>query len=213
MGDSLARRTLAEVLKASNEAHTQDMHVGLPGRIVSYDAAKQTADVECGVRLPLKGEFGEVVYEEFPIFPDVPIAWPRGGGFFITFPLAPEDPVFLVFSDVPMGEYLTTGKVSDPMDTRRHSSGYPMAIPGGASPDPKALTDASATKLVLGKDGATVQISIDGTTIQLGKGTADYLALATKVDNAIEALRVAVNGVGGALGPLPSVASTIVKGV
>lgn len=212
MADSLARRTLAEVLKAAMEAHTQDMHVSLPGRIVSYDAATQTADIECGVRLPLAGEFGEIVYDEFPVFPNVPIAWPKGGGFFLAFPLDKGDPVLLVFSDVAIGEYLSTGNVSEPMDARRHSSGYPVAIPGGASPDPRALADSSATKLILGKDGATVQISIDGTSICLGKGAADYVALASLVETHLTTLATAINALGGSIPlPLSSVAATKVK--
>lgn len=211
MSNALARRSLPEVLRAALEAHTEGMHVALPGRVVSYSAASQTAVVEAGVKLPLRGEFGEVVYESLPTFPDVPIAWPKGGGYYLTFPLAPGDPVLLVFSDVAAGEYLNTGEISEPADTRRHSLGYPVAIPGGASPDTKALTDASADALTLGKDGNPAQVKVKAGAIELGKDAASFVALATLVDAHLETLRAAVNSVGAVIPPLATVAATLVK--
>lgn len=213
---SLNRRSLPEVIRAALEAHTEGMHIALPGKVVSYDASKQTASVDCAVKLPLRGEFGEVVYESLPTFPDVPIAWHGGGGFFFSMPLVPGDPVLLVFSDIATGEYLNTGETSSPADTRRHSLGYPTAFPGAARPDTKALADASSTDLLAGKDGGTGQIRIKASSVELGKGATDYVALASLVDARITALQDKLDAVCTGLGvPILGVqsptAATLVK--
>jgi len=209
--DGLNRRSLPEVIRAAIEAQVEGMHVALPGKVVSYDAAKQTVSVDCAVKLPLKGQYGEVVYESLPTFPDVPVSWPAGGGYFLSMPLDAGDPVLLVFSDIACGEYLNDGVSSEPVDTRRHSLGYPVAIPGGARPDTKAAADASATALVLGKDGSDSQVRVTATGVELGKGATDLAALASVVDANLSTLRAAINSLGGALAVLPSVAATKVK--
>lgn len=223
--------SLAEIITAALDSRLEGMHVAIPGRVVKYypkgasGTGTASADVSPAVKLPLRaGEMGgEVSYESLPVFPDVPIAWPSGGGYFVAFPLEPEDPVMLVFSDVAIGDYLSSGKESEPLDTRRHSLGYPVAIPGGARPDPDALADAPTDGAIIGKDGAETQIKLTGTDISLGKGSTDFVALATPTEARLDAIVaelnkviVAVNGLvpGTAVSiapPTSDVAATLVK--
>lgn len=204
--------TLAEVVSGAIEARLEDCHVAIPGRVVRYYPERQTVDVAPAVKLPLRAgeQGGDVAYEDLPTWPDVPVAWPSGGGYFCAFPLAADDPVMLVFSDVAMGDYLTTGKESAPIDTRRHSLGYPIAIPGGARPDPKALKDASKDGAIIGKDNAQTQIKITGTDITVGKDATDYVALASKVATELTTIAAALKSAGIAYEP-KSVAATLVK--
>lgn len=170
-----------EVIQAALEAAQTEMHVALPGRVVSYDAAKQTAAVQPTVKLPLTTADGEVSYASLPTIPDVPVAWPSGGGFFVAFGLTVGDPVLLVFSDISPADYLATGEDSEPKDTRRHSLGYPIAMPGGARPDTKALKDAPSAGVVIGKDNDEEQILIDADGIKLGKTATVPVVLADKM--------------------------------
>jgi len=220
---------LTDILRASNEATLDGINVALPGIVVSYSAAKQTATVRPAVKVPRKvaGKFPSdetgITYQTLPDLPDVPIAWASGGGYVATFPLAANDPVMLIFSSVAFGEYMLSGKVSEPKDTRKHSLGYPIAIPGGARPDTKPILDASATEMVIGKDNGDPQVRIGATTITLGKGATDAVALASKVLTELQAIKTAYDGhthtaPGGATGvPIPllptpgSVASTLIK--
>lgn len=187
---------MSDVLEAYREAMQRNMHTAMPAVVVSYDAAAKTANVKPACWQPVKvtGEHPSdekgFTYVELPTIPDVPVAFPSGGGFYVVFPLQPGDAVFLVFSETPMGEYLLNGTVgAKPLDTRRHSLGYPMAIPGGARPDSKAIADSSATDLIVGKDGTDSQIKVSATDIQIGKGATEYVALATKTFNEIKSLR------------------------
>lgn len=213
--------SLQEIIQSAIASHADGVHVSLPGRVVSYNPTTQTAAVKPTVSVPIRTLEGAPSYEETPTIPDVPIAWPSGGGFLVALFLAPGDPVTLVFSDVAMGDYLATGNDADPLDTRRHSMGHPVAIPGGARPDPRALGDApSSPGVVIGLDGGEEQIRIDATQIKLGKTATDFVALASLADARIETLRVAINAVATAaavpppatlVAPLMSVAATIAK--
>jgi hypothetical protein len=123
--------------------------------------------------------------------------------------------VGLLFSEVATGEYLATGEDGTPADTRRHSLGYPCAIPGMFTPAPKALADVLTDAVVLGKDGAEGQIQIKGTEIKLGKTAVSFVALATLVDAELEKVRLTLNSKVDAGAPVPyarvSVAATVTK--
>jgi hypothetical protein len=212
--------SLQEIIHAAIASHADGVHVALPGRVVSYNPATQTAAVKPSVSIPIRTLEGAPSYEQTPTIPDVPVAWTSGGGCTIALFLAPGDPVMLVFSDVSMGDYLASGADADPLDTRRHSMGHPIAIPGGARPDPHALADApSSPGVVIGIDGADGQIRIDATGIKLGKTATDFVALAALVDARIETLRADLVAVAGAVPfavpditvPLASVSATLTK--
>jgi hypothetical protein len=219
---------LAEVVRASNAALRAGLHTSMPGVIKAYDPITKLADVQPVTRAPLSDpETGEADSEDLPVIPNVPVSFPRGGGWHLTFPMAVGDHVTLVFSESETGQWRTTGEVSDPVDHRRHSLGYPTAFPG-AHPDLDVLLDdvpaniITYGKLVLGKDvDPTQSIRIGPTGIEIGGLVPIPLALATPTVAALQALVTSVAGLLGAGGPafeatmaplLLAVAATIAKG-
>lgn len=218
--------SLPEIITAGLDARLDGVHVAIPGTVVKYypnshsGTGTASADIASGVKVPLRDAAGEIVYETLPTFPDVPINWPSGGGYFVAFPLDEGDPVQMIFNDIGIAEFLTNGVLSEPLDTRRHSLGYPTAMPGGARPDKKALKDSPIDGAIIGKDDAQTQIKITGEEIQIGKGASDFVALSTLVNARIETLRLAINALATAAGaPAPptltialaSVAATLAK--
>lgn len=193
----MREKTIVDVLHAHTRATMQGVHVAIPGRVSAYDVNTQTADIEAAIKMPHHiGEDGlEVGYEALPTFPAVPVAFLRGGGFFVALPMAAGDPVMLLFSEAAFGEYLTTGEISKPLDARKHSYGYPIAIPGGAAPEPKKLADAPIDGVVVGKDGSDLQIKVTELMITLGKGAADFVALGPAVDGKLKEMRTELNKV------------------
>jgi hypothetical protein len=181
--------SINEVIEQGIVSALRWLHVALPGRVKAYDKARGTADVEICVKLPTRTLQDLIYYFPLPTIPDVPVAWPSGGGYFVAMPLAVNDPVLLVFADIAMGEYLENADISDPVDTRRHSLGYPIAIPGGARPNPKALSDLPDDGVIVGKDGSDQQIKIDNSFISLGKGATDFAALASLVKSELQAIK------------------------
>lgn len=165
--------TLAEVIRGAIAGKLLDVHTALPGRVKTYDADKQVADVIPMVRGVIFTEDDEAVLEELPVIPNVPVSWPRGGGYSLQFPLAPGDHGLLVFNEACIAQWRVSGEMSEPGDLRRHDLSYPVFFPGIA-PDSGALPSCGSAAVL---DGPTI--------IRLGGTGADFVALSTKVDSAL----------------------------
>lgn len=197
--------SLVEVLDAHHDAQMEGLHTAMPARVLSFDPLTQTVSVEPQVKRVLQAENGETVYEALPNIDGVPVAFQRAGEFVFTFPIAKDDFVWLVFSESPLGEWRTTGQVSEPLDVRRHSLGYPMAYPG-VYPDTKPLLpftaptvgSVHASKMVVGKANGPERMIVGGGFVQVGDGVApDFAAMAAKVNANVSALVTAINNLIG----------------
>lgn len=190
----------AEIIRHAIKNRLADVRTSVPGIVKSYDAATQTCEVELAVRLPRAD--GEI--EELPPATDVPVSWPRGGGYFCTMPLQPGDAGLIVFSEVDFSEWRVTGGVADPPTTRRHGF-HAWFIPGGCA-DGHEIADVDPSKLVIGKDGGPV-MKIDAAGIELGASASAFVALADKVNEELgkiaDAFMSFVPGSGGASFGMP----------
>lgn len=173
--DDLSREDLAEL---ERRAFAEELHTALPGRVESYDAATQTADVRPMVRRALPNVAGGTTPEDMPIVRSVPVVWPRVGDWFLHMPLAPGDSVLLVCLERDPARWVRTGDISDPIDHRQHHLAHAVAIPG-LFPRSAALSGLPAGKLAIGRTGGPTA-TIDAVNIDLGG--AIKLALATLVE-------------------------------
>ena len=173
-GERLPYPAELDVLRARLEQHALEQHVALPGRVQSYDAATQTADVVPLVRHPVPQPDGSYALEDLPVVPSVPVVFPRTGRWMLTLPIVAGDTVQLLVNTAAIGHWRAgSGDVTDPGDLRRQHLAHAVAIPGLYARS-AALGHASATDLVLGDDqGTRVAIKPDGTvTITTGAGVA-----------------------------------------
>ena len=185
---------LAELIRMAIKQNQAELHVSLPGRIEAYDASQQTADIQPLLQRVLVDEDGdELDPETLPIIHDVPIAFPRGGGCFLSWPLAEGDLVQLFFIERSIDQYLGgDGEITKPLDYRMHNLSDAVAYPG-CYPKNLALADAHAENAVWGIDGG-LQIHVKSGEIDIGsENAADFVALAQKVFDEIDALRTTVN--------------------
>ncbi len=195
--------SLVDVVEDGMRTLAARIHTCLPARVVVYEPITNTIEAELAVKSPFFRGDGERDYDTFPVIPAVPVVWPRGGGYVMTLPLQPGDFVWLMFSEASLAEWRTTGQVSEPTDARRHSIGYPYAIPGAfpdvspLSPEPTQDIPNRTTKMVIGADGGNAQIVIDknplAPMIQIGRDASDFVALATLVQTALDAIRTWAN--------------------
>lgn len=226
--DPTSDPSLLEVMRAVIAAELREVHTTLPGVVTAYDPVTQRAHVQPVIRaVEPDGTFADR-----PVIPHVPVRFPYGKGFTLIWPLEPGDHVDLHFVDDDPSAWRNTGQMSDPLFLARHGM-FAYATPG-CRPDgknPNADGAASATRLVIGREGGSLQIRIDSTNIELGKAPTDYVALASKVDARLDEVAAYLESVkswaaahvhsaGGsgtpttALGDVsatPSVASTVVK--
>ncbi len=183
---------MAELLRVAGEYFTRDMWTALPGQVTRYDADKQMADVKPLVQDLVSTEDGDEFVEPIPVISNVPVRFPRAGGFYITMPVEKGDYCLLVFCSRSIDKYLEgTGNDTDPGDFRTHDLADAVAFMG-VGPFSSALReDGIGNNLVLGKEGGvSVHIKGDG-TIHLGsEDAADALALASKVKAELDAVKV-----------------------
>jgi len=186
------RITPAETYRRILDARLADLHTALPGRVRSYDAATQTADIEPMIKrgVPTGGEEDEVVLETLPVLPSVPVLFPSGGQCFVTFPLSVGDPVLLVFSERDTSQFRATGAVSDPGVPTMHGLSGAVAIPCAFGPRSAAMSGVSSTDLVLGRQSGLANITIKSGTAEVG-GSSDAAALASMVNRIVAAIRTA----------------------
>ena len=164
-----------EILQAASDRVRTTIHVGMPGVIVDYDPSTCTATVQLGVQ----AEQDDGSYETIPPLTDVPIEWPSGGGFSLTFPLAAGDPVNVRFSETDPAAFRRSGDVEQPDNVRRFGL-YAAAAPCGAYVDGKAPRAVSGKAVLTGPGG--VSVCLDGTLVNLGAdAAADFVALAAHV--------------------------------
>lgn len=178
------------------------MHTGLVCKVVAFNAERRTVDVDPVV----KQRYTTGEREAIGVLPNIPVGYPGGGGFALTFPVAKGDHVFVSFAERSIDEWLNKGGDEiEPRDLRRFSLSDGVAVamlesPGGTSPvDP--------SNLVLGQtsaNGMKITIYASG-KVTIGTSTAELLAL---IDSTLSALLTFSNAVtaGGGL-PAPTAAA------
>ena len=181
--------TLAQLLKQALESCLLDVHTALIGRIENYDASTQLADIQPVLKRAIKTNNNDFKQEDLPLLVDIPILFPRAGGFFISLPIQPGDYVQVIFNETSIDEFITESASTVDFERRFTLQGA-VAIPG-IFPQSEALQGAHKTNFVVGKDKG-IQIHIDGDKIRLGSEKADEsLAIASAVKNELEKIRSA----------------------
>ena len=187
--------TLTQLLKQTIDNRLLDVHTALIAKVESYDAETQQVNVSPVLKRQVKTLEGAWVSEQLPVLCNVPVLFPRAGGFFISFPIQPGDFVQLVFNEVSIDEWVTDKASAVSYDQRFTLQGA-VAIPGIYAQS-QALSDAHETNLVLGQDNG-LQIHIDNQKIRLGSHDAsEAVALASKVEAELHLIREAVQTLTG----------------
>ncbi|WP_044898779.1 Gp138 family membrane-puncturing spike protein [Brevibacillus thermoruber] len=131
------------------------LRVSVPGIIQDFDPITQTATVQIALREHVRQENMEYAWTAIPSLQDVPIVFPRGGGYVLTFPVRPGDECLVVFSDMCIDAWFSLGGVQNQIEKRRHDLSDAIAIPGLWS-QPRRLQDYS-TKHVELRDESRAQ--------------------------------------------------------
>lgn len=142
--DQQQAATPEEAHAAQIEGRLKDLHTCLPGIIVSFDPEKQTAQVQPAIQR-IFTEKGAV---NLPVCVDVPVQFPGGGDFFLTFPIKAGDECILWFSERAIDNWHMAGGTAPPAEYRLHDLSDGLAMVGLNS-QPKAIPQFadSATQL------------------------------------------------------------------
>lgn len=173
--------TQAEVLEASHKHFMDSFFTAMPGIVVSYDSATQTADVQPAVKTRYEDEEGNQIVEEEPIVPCVPVIFPGAGSASITWPVAKGDSVLLVVSSLPLDTWIALGGVVDPRAYWRNHLSDCVAIPG--------LRSFKGAIKPAPPSNALVVTAPSGGTVKLGSASAsEAVAVQSALDIFCQAL-------------------------
>lgn len=176
--------TLGGVIDQTARTVVASMHTGAIARVVSYDSTKQRARVQPVIR----GRYDDGESFQFPQLVDVPVMFPQGGGYSITFPLQAGDHVWLVFSERSADEWRARGGSDvEPQSTRRFDLSDAFAIPG-PRPDNSPLLGVQNNAVALGSPSMRVEISNGG--IKIGTPGVDLLELLDSLIGVLESATV-----------------------
>lgn len=152
-----------ESLRMAMEGQQAKIWTALPGIVTAVDLDKQTVSVQPAVQGQTTNEAGDVSNVNLPLLVDVPICWPRAGGFAITFPVAAGDEVLVVFASRCIDSWWQSGGVGAQAEVRMHdlSDGFAILAPTSQA---KKLSDVQT-------DGVEMRTESRSTFIRLTEGT------------------------------------------
>lgn len=158
--DQQLTATPEEAHAAQIDGRLKDLHTCLPGIIASFDPGAQTASVQPAI----KRIFTERGAVNLPLCVDVPVAFPGGGDFFLTFPVKPGDECILLFSERAIDNWHASGGTQLPAEYRLHDLSDGLAIVGLNSQPRKIPSFNAADTELRSRDGQThITMKPDGT--------------------------------------------------
>lgn len=180
--------TLDAVIQKGIDSALADMHVAMPAVIETYDPVTQKASLQ-----PLvQRTFEDGTVQRWPVVNNVPIQFPRGGGFAMTFPIKPGDKALLVFSDRSLDEWLSSGAEIEPKDPRKHDESDAFAIPGIHSFAPgDPVASALPNKVSFGAENGSIQFQFGQGNVAIGNKAVELLDV---IIQALEQLAKATAG-------------------
>lgn len=184
--------SLAEFVQLGIDAALANLFKAGPGIVMSYDPLTNTANVRpATLHAVYSTTTDKRSYLEIGGIPNVPIIFPRAGGKVARLPVNVGDTVLLVYCDTSLAEWRASGEVSRPQDARRHSIGWPVAIPGffpDSKPSP-ALDSAevAAGGAIFGEEDGTAKMIVGGTMpgVRFGQLAVSPVALSVPTDAAL----------------------------
>lgn len=185
-----ALATLATNIKQGVESRLKNLHTSMPGIIESFDPVSQLASVQPAIKrifITVDEEKEILVPENIGILINVPVIFPRGGGFSLTFPVVKGDECLLVFCERSIDNWHETGGIKKPGSRRFHSLSDATAFVGMSS-KPNKIPNYDGSNTQIKKDDGSVSITLltDG-NIKLDANTKVTLtAPDTKIEGNLE---------------------------
>jgi phage baseplate assembly protein gpV len=108
--ERIARQNdLNETLQNAMDNHQTNIWTALPGRISSYNPTNNTCTVLPMVQCSVTNIDGTQSWVSMPLLLDVPVSFPQGGGFALTFPVNNGDECLLIFSSRSIDNWYAQG--------------------------------------------------------------------------------------------------------
>ena len=152
---------LRVVLRTALDSWQGQLWTALPAMVNSYDATKMTVSAQPTIQARVLSQSGTWTNTTLPLCQDCPVAFPSGGGFTMTFPIAQGDEGILVFSSRCIDNWWQLGSsMSNPAqpqaEFRMHDLSDGMFIPGLFSQKRKLANASTSVVQIRSTDGNTL---------------------------------------------------------
>lgn len=185
--------TLSEVLRTAVESYFERHFTTLVCKVESYNATLQEADLKPISLVKVYNTDGELVEEELPVLASIPIAFPRSGDWFMSWPVTVGDTMTVVIASRDYADWRETGQDRVAEDVRVNPLSAAIAIPNNIYAKSAALTNVHTSKMVIGKDdGARVYIDSDQINL-FEESAAEFVALGQTADTRFENIENKLN--------------------
>lgn len=188
-----------ESLRLALENAQSQIWTATPAIVQAVNLAAQTLSVQPAIQGTLSNPDGTTQTVNLPLLVDVPIVWPRAGGFALTFPIAVGDEVLVVFGARCIDSWWQSGGVGAPAEARMHdlSDGFAILAP---TSQPKKFANVSSTNVQLRDTAGTtyVEITPGGNARVVGASAIDIEAPTINLNGSsavnVTAPTIALNG-------------------
>lgn len=182
-----------EALRVAFEGMQASMWTALPGIIESFDPAKMTVRVQPAIKARVFSSDGNpplpgAVFDAddwwtipLPILVDVPVVFPGGGGFTMTFPIAPGDEAVVVFASRSIDNWWYQGGIQPQSLLAMHDLSDGFAFVGVRS-QPRKLSPAVSTNSV------AIRSDDNSVHIKVASGEVEIIAPAIKLGAVLKKL-------------------------
>jgi Phage protein Gp138 N-terminal domain len=171
-----------EIINNAIWSNLNNLHTALPGIVKAYDPTTNKATIQPALNKAfLSGEM------PMPILENVPIMFPGGTDFNITYPINVNDYVLLIFVERSIDLWLSVGGQVTPRDPRKFDLSDAIAIPGlqpfnsdfsGRNNNSFQINYAGSS-IIIGEDGA-IQIKT-ASTVAIGNATTELLNVVSQI--------------------------------
>lgn len=188
-----------ESLRLALENAQASIWTAMPGIVTAVNLSAQTVSVQPAIQGVVTSPDGSTQATNLPLLVDVPIVWPRAGGFALTFPIAAGDEVLVVFGSRCIDSWWQSGGVGAQAEARMHdlSDGFAILAP---TSQPKKFANVSSANVQLRDTAGTtfVEITPGGKARVIGATAIDVEAptINMSASNAVNitAPTIAMNG-------------------
>jgi hypothetical protein len=141
----------------------------LPCVITQVNMAAMTCEAQATIMVPVYNKKSKAVYTEIPVLRDVPLCFPGGGGFSLTFPVTVGDECLVVFASRAIDAWWAYGGVLPQADTRVHDLSDGFAFVGVKS-KPHVIPSISTSAVQLrSNDGSTyLEVAVGSVNVSTG---------------------------------------------
>lgn len=153
-----------EALRACVEGFLVNLWTALPCIVQSYDAVKGTCVLQAAIQAKVRDAQGVETWVNLPPLVDVPVVYPSGGQFVITFPIAAGDEALCIFASRCIDNWwLQGGAQNTQAEFRLHDLSDGFAIIGPRSQPRKLTAVSTTTTQIRTVDGtAYIELTTDG---------------------------------------------------